>query len=312
MPFCYPLRPPPIETKHPNNLFTLEGQPRSLDCSMSAPSPGQLRPNSAIYIGALEGGVLSTPPTTFEPLTSPGGTSRRGPHLPSPPHTNSTSGSAGERETSSQSGTRTKRATIELPAVTVMQNGEINEDFDDHKRYQEDDSDDRIHPRSSLADKNKEVCSLLDAIYFVLFADNLSDFFSPFFFPFACLRFAQIPRCSQPAIVTTTLPESFNFSFTTIDHCPTFCHRPETEFLPPVARFCPPIVTAPQASRQTRAIWNSGQRTSSRRNNVASLANNLVGTCIECLCSSSNDGDKLDASCEPQLPTTQESRKGRF
>ncbi|KIM26743.1 hypothetical protein M408DRAFT_312467 [Serendipita vermifera MAFF 305830] len=96
---------------------------------MSAPSPGQLRPNSAIYIGAAV--EEYTPPASAtasatsnhaEPLRSPG--NRRTPHLPSPPHTSSTSGSAGERELSElvtgTGSTRTKRATIALPTVTLL------------------------------------------------------------------------------------------------------------------------------------------------------------------------------------------------
>lgn len=141
---------------------------------MSAPSPGQLRPNSAIYIGAgaeQEGTPpLQTTTTSNESFRSPGA-GRQTPHLPSPPHTSSTSGSAGEFEGNSHnSSTRTKRATIALPTVTVMHNGAQDDIFDDHVRNEEHDNEDRterILPRPSLADKNREVNkSLLNIFIF--------------------------------------------------------------------------------------------------------------------------------------------------
>jgi hypothetical protein len=177
---------------------------------MSAPSPGQLRPNSAIYLGSgavPSDDLQSTPPTSpNSPLLSPGGT-RRIPHLPSPPHTSSTSGSAGEREKEGGShtaegnvvvaGIRSKQR-VTLPAVVIMQNEEqdLHHGFDnDPKRiyhqqqhFEQDKEVDRtarIQPKRSLAEKNKEV-----RLYRVTL-DYLSDYlltihiflgdFSPFF-----------------------------------------------------------------------------------------------------------------------------------
>jgi hypothetical protein len=193
---------------------------------MSAPSPGQLRPNSAIYLGAAavpSDDLQSTPPTSpnSPPLLSPGGTTVLGriPHLPSPPHTSSTSGSAGEREKEGHTagrnvvgdtGIRSKQRVI-LPAVVIMQNGEQDHhgfDNDPKRIYHqqqhfEPDMEDRtarIQPKRSLAEKNKEVRLYritLDILFDYMLTGSLCYFF---YFPQLSLVLAL--RCINPTIIS--------------------------------------------------------------------------------------------------------------
>jgi len=144
---------------------------------MSVPPPGLLRPNSAIYLGAVAASEdeRAAPSSPSSPLLSPGGTSVVGrlPQLPSPPHTSSTSGSAGERDregahTGPDIVERTKQEVIELPATVVMQNGERDHPILDndpkrihhrqqHSGQEEDDRTAKLSPNRSLVEKNKEV-----------------------------------------------------------------------------------------------------------------------------------------------------------
>lgn len=168
--------------------------------SMSQLDPG-LRPNSAIFIGK-EPVSSPDPLDVLHPLgdslelypgTPPALEKRLG-QLPSPPHTNSTSGSTGDKDSANAGSVR--RSGVPLPVVAVhdedegvtmdAQNG-FQHDYDDydHTRHQNQNRLDAEHSRLtpkldrtlSSIDRNREVSiSLLFRANVDLFAIFIANF----------------------------------------------------------------------------------------------------------------------------------------
>lgn len=138
-----------------------------------------VRPSSAIYLGDAKGDVDN-------PLFTPPQDPRLLPHqLPSPPHTNSTSGSAGDKDSSTSGSIRLPTAHLREHQHQTMLNGrsrlaqststvdleeldpdELTARLPDDRR--ESDSSDSASARRalSLADRNRQVRSS-PVIYFV-------------------------------------------------------------------------------------------------------------------------------------------------
>jgi hypothetical protein len=163
----------------------------------------QNRPSSAIYLGqsspAGQDAVLlqtsfSTPTTPHTAALHAG----RLAQLPSPPHTNSTSGSTGDKDSANAGSVRRSGAPLlpvhdEESSITGrMQNGndfDNEDDDDDLTRRQGLDIQDpankhRITPKiervRSLAEKNREVCIFFLPIFVLR---ELTTFYSRFFLP---------------------------------------------------------------------------------------------------------------------------------
>lgn len=141
----------------------------------------QLRPSSAIYLGSSTAGTEEAPrPSASTPGTPHSVTSGRLAQLPSPPHTNSTSGSNGDKDSANAGSVR--RSGVPLPAHEEegvehnrMQNTAESihdEEDDDLTRRQThvlapsaDARDRRVAPKPdrsrTLAERNREVCIFL-------------------------------------------------------------------------------------------------------------------------------------------------------
>lgn len=144
----------------------------------------QLRPSSAIYLGSSTAGTEEVPrPTASTPGTPHLVSSGRPAQLPSPPHTNSTSGSTGDKDSANAGSVRRSRAPLPAHEEGVEHTGMQNttefihdEDDDDQTRRQTqilapsaDARERRVAPKldksRTLAERNREVCYISSLLF---------------------------------------------------------------------------------------------------------------------------------------------------